>query len=61
MEKDPPHASNLYKSLIFRMIENHPNDPTKLFLERNLASFLEKNTKIPINFVVEPFIKGKDS
>jgi hypothetical protein len=52
-------ASNMYRTLVFLLIEKHAAEKAgaKCLLVENMARFLEKNTWVPVDCLVDPFLR----
>lgn len=56
LETQSPMAADIYKFLIFAMIEHHA-EHIRPYIQRSMANFIETHPKFPVNIMVEPFFK----
>ena len=57
VESADRYAPLLYKTLIFSLMENHPNERLREFILCNMRMSLEKWQGLPIGIVIEPLVK----
>jgi hypothetical protein len=56
LDHNPHGAAEIYKFMVFVMIENH-GDAMKPLLQRTLMNLIDNHNRIPVNIIVEPFLK----
>lgn len=51
------YASNIYKTLVFTLLETHQQEHLREFLMANLSIVYQDNPAIPVSILVDPYIK----